>query len=184
MDDSEQQQIFDDTARLAAEVELGREVIDGLLTQLGEQLGIAGLGLDEHGIAQLTVDDDIAITLAHQPGFPGLIASLPLPNEGPGCGALQRRLLQANASWQRSGGGAFLMTPGDKALLLARRISLAGSDVSRLATALTDFARQSRDWLREIDLFLDLFEEDEGDADSDSANHIDDQRPAANFMRV
>ena len=150
---------FDAAVRLIAETDLDHHAIEALVAELGHQLGLEALQLDASGTVSLATDDETSITLGHQPGLPGLVASMPMPCDGPGRDQALRHLLQANASWAATGGGCFSILPGEFHPALFRRISLADGDIERVAGELTQFAQLGREWLQEIALFTDLFDQ-------------------------
>jgi len=169
MTSASQPDAFDTAVQLFSSTDMDREELDELVSELGRRLGLHEAKLDSSGTLALGIDDDVEMALGYQPGVAALIASVSLPCEGPGREGLLRHLLQANGSSRPTQGGVFAMAPGDKTLMLARRISLADRDVDRIANDLADFAELACDWLREIELYLDLFEERE-DAEESADN--------------
>ena len=52
-----------------------RADIDHLLAQLGKHLGLTGLKLNEDGMAQLRIDNEIDLLLVHYAHLPGLVVA-------------------------------------------------------------------------------------------------------------
>lgn len=146
------------TIQQIAEERLEESEIRSLVRELGSHLGVDALELDEDGMGSLGADDAVVL-LSRQAGFPGITASVLLPNEPTARPLIYRRLLQANLSWADTGGGAFFLLPGDDTLILARRISLAHRNPERAASELSDLIELGRHWITEIEMFSDLFDE-------------------------
>jgi hypothetical protein len=134
---------------------MSREEIAALVRALGEKIGLADFAFDADGLATIAAEDLVLLASCQQ-GFPGFTAAALLPNERRARPIVYRRLLQANLSWDETGGGAFFLLPGDDTLALASRISLADRDLDRAARDLTNLVELGRHWTTEIELVSDL----------------------------
>lgn len=132
--------------------------VRSLARALGERVGVEDLELDRDGLATIAAEDAVVL-LSCQQGFPGLTASVLLPNEPRARPLVYRRLLQANLSWAETGGGAFFLLPDDDTLVLAGRIGLAHRDLDRAAAELSQLVELARHWTTEIEMVSDLVEE-------------------------
>ena len=134
------------------DTQLNREDVDEIVRGLGKIVGIDDLALDESGVAELVVDDDIELSLLHLPTLPGIVAAVCMPDGAENNDALLRRLLQSNMSWALTQGGCFAYVP--PRLALCRLIPLAPSDSERLDRELAAFVELCKAWRREITDFL------------------------------
>jgi hypothetical protein len=126
-----------------------RADVAAALADLGRQIGVERLELDEQGTAEITVDGGIDVTLAHLPPLPGLVAAAAVAEADDG-GVLARRLLQANTSWALTQGGSFAMLPGRPELMLCRLIPVAGRDGAALDQDLAAFVELVVAWRDQI----------------------------------
>jgi hypothetical protein len=126
-----------------------RADVAAALAELARHLGLERLELDAQGTAEITVDGEIDVTLAHLPPLPGLVAAAVVA-EAAGDGALARRLLQANTSWALTQGGSFAMLPGRPELMLCRLIPVVGRDGAALDQDLAAFVELVGAWRDEI----------------------------------
>lgn len=140
---------------------LTRSDMAQLVEAFGARVGADGLRLDEDGVAALTVDDELEICLIHLPHWPGLVAAAPLPEAARTSDAVLRALLQANMSWERTGGGSFALVPQTNQPMFCRLIPLATPDAAALDRQLAEFVELAQAWHDEIELFLDDQDDDE-----------------------
>jgi hypothetical protein len=103
---------FDEVSRSLGEGPQSRAEIERVLADLGRHLRLEGLGLNEDGVAQLRVDGEIDVLLAHYPHLPGLVVAIPVPEADADDPSHVKLLLQANMSWQLTQGGIFSTVPG------------------------------------------------------------------------
>lgn len=100
---------------------MDRGQAEALVTELGTQLGIPGLALDERGSATLAIDEGaVIVTLGHNPRA-GAIDLMVCLDEIEPSGAQLGRLLVANFGWTATDGAAFALEPASGALVLQRR---------------------------------------------------------------
>jgi hypothetical protein len=154
--------IESELARLR-ETQLDRAQIDEIVRGLGELIGVEGLELDESGVAELVIDDDVELSLIHLPAFPGVVAAIPMPEGAENDGPLLRKLLQTNMTWALTQGGSFVFVPPRVAL--CRLIPLAPSDSERLDRELATFVELAKAWRNEITAYLTGEGVDEDDAE-------------------
>ena len=148
----------------ASTADLSREDVQAILHQFATHIGLDGLELDETGSAEIVVDEGVVVTLDHQPGFPGVVASSPMPDDPEHRGDLLRRLLKANMSWALTRGGAFGLLPPDDDLRFCRHLLLADRDMERIDQALSGFVQDVTRWTEDIELYLDTLNHDESSA--------------------
>lgn len=140
------------------ETQLNREQVDEIVAGLGKIIGVDDLALDESGVAELVVDEDIELSLIHLPHFPGIVAAIPMPEGAENDGQLLRKLLQANMSWAMTQGGSFAFVPPRVAL--GRLIPLTQTDSERLDRELAAFVELATAWRNEITEYLNAGEDD------------------------
>lgn len=143
--------IESELARLR-ETQLDRAQIDEIIRELGEIIGVEELELDESGVAELFIDDDVELSLIHLPAFPGIVAAIPMPEGAENDGPLLRRLLQSNMTWALTQGGSFVLAPPRVAL--CRLIPLANQDSERLDRELAMFVELAMSWRDEVAAYL------------------------------
>jgi Tir chaperone protein (CesT) family len=103
---------------------MDRSQADALVTRLGEELGIAGLALDDGGSCTLFIDDGaVIVNLGHNPQAQSIDLMTCLDAVEPGR-ALLARLLEANFGWRLSG-ATFAIEPGSGSVILQRRLTAA-----------------------------------------------------------
>lgn len=136
------------------DTELSREQIDEIIHGLGDIIGVEDLALDEQGVAELTVDDDVELSLIHLPAFPGIVAAAAMPEGAEENDLVLRRLLQTNMSWSLTQGGSFVMVP--PRLALCRLVPLATQDSNQLDHELATFVDLVQAWRGEIEAFMSI----------------------------
>lgn len=143
--------IENELARLQ-ETQLNRDDINEIVRELGEIVGVDDLALDEAGVAELIVDDEIELSLLYLPALPGIVAAISMP-EGPEENEqLLRKLLQTNMSWTMTQGGCFVYVP--PRIALCRLVPLTAHDSERLDHELAAFVELGKTWKTEINNFL------------------------------
>ena len=133
-------------------VELTRDQIDTILVELGDHIGVDQLKLDENGVAELIVDDEVELSLVHLPTFPGIVAAVPMPEGSEESNEVLRRLLRTNMSWTMTQGGCFAIVPPRVAL--CRLVLLAEGQTEQLDNQLAMFVDLAKAWQEEIQSFL------------------------------
>jgi hypothetical protein len=124
-----------------------RSDIEATVAALGHHLGLNGLALNEDGVAQLRIDQELDVMLVHYAQLPGLLVVVPIPEVDAGDVRHLKVLLQANMSWQLTSGGLFSTVPGTDepalfGLLLTRDRRIA--DIDRELAALVACAKTWR----------------------------------------
>lgn len=142
------------------ESELDREQIDEIVRGFGELIGVDDLMLDESGVADLVIDDDVELSLIHLPAFPGIVAAVAMPEGAENDGPLLKRLLQTNMSWALTQGGTFAFVPPRVAL--CRLVPLTPNDSERLDRELAMFIELAKAWRDEIAAHLAGAGDDQG----------------------
>ncbi|MEM7023292.1 MAG: CesT family type III secretion system chaperone [Pseudomonadota bacterium] len=132
-----------------------RAEIQTVLTAYASYVGLQSLKLDERGIAECIVDDELPLTFLHLPHLPGIIVAAPLPGDATRDDALLRGLLRANLSWSNTQGGSFALLPPLREPMLCRLIPLVKIDAATLDRELASFVDLVRAWHVEIELYLD-----------------------------
>lgn len=131
------------------ESDLTREQVDEIIRGLGKIVGLDDLALDEHGVAELTVDDALELSLIHLKNYPGIIAAVAMPEGAEDNPAILRKLLQVNMSWSLTQGGSFVFVP--PRLALCRLIPLTAGDSAVLDQELATFVALGKAWQAEIE---------------------------------
>lgn len=126
-----------------------REDLDASVAELGIHLGIDGMVLDDDGVAEITVEDDVDVTLMHLPGAPGLVLAAEVANSRDLGHDELRRILQSNMSWDLTLGGCFAMLPESDEVLLCRVVLSVGREASDLDQEIDAFTDVVRGW-REV----------------------------------
>lgn len=133
---------FDEVSRSLGEGPQTHAEIERIVIDIGQHLGLEGLELNEDGVAQLRIDREIDVLLAHYAHLPGLVVAIPVPEADADDPSHVRSLLQANISWQLTQGGIFSTVPGTDepalfSLLLTRDRGMAEieRDLAALVTA-------------------------------------------------
>lgn len=123
-----------------------RADVDAAVAALGAEIGIADLALDEDGMAELSVDDDVDVTLMYLPHTPGLVLAAEVANARDLGDEELRDLLQSNLSWDLTLGGAFAMLPESEEVLLCRLMLSAGREAAELDEEIDAFVEVVRGW--------------------------------------
>jgi hypothetical protein len=125
---------------------MDRSQADALVADLGARLGLAGLALDEGGVATLTLDDaPWSVSIGHAPKRRRARPD-DQPRGGEVTGArVAEVLLAANFGWRAAGGGVcFAVEPSSGALVLQRRC--ADEDGPRLHDILENLLVAAETW--------------------------------------
>ena len=161
MSDAASPEVLESQLLRIAEQESDREAADRMVAALGAHLGLPDLHLNEEGLAWLTVEKDVDLSLLHSPSLPGLIAAATMPVAAATNHKVLRALLRANHSWPASGGGVFAMAPGVEAPILLRLLPGSEDGPAALDGAIAEFVALVRDWQTEI---ADRVDEPDGTA--------------------
>lgn len=137
---------FDAVSRSLAEGPQSRAEMQRVVAGLGRHLGLQGLGLNEDGVAQLRIDGEIDVLLAHYPHLPGLVAAIPIPEVDADDPAHLRLLLQANISWQLTQGGIFSTVPGTDQPALFSLLLTRDRDAAEIERCLAAAVACAREW--------------------------------------
>ena len=151
---------IDRTVRKLAEASFGRDDLEAILAALPDAGGPAGVVLDRNGACILDDDEGLAITLAFQEPFPGLVLMAPLLETLEAPGPIAIKLLRANKDWNATRAGIFAGMGPDQPLLYVQRVPLAGAGPADLLEALQDFAAFVHDWNADIQFYLEGTERD------------------------
>lgn len=145
-------------ARVAKTVEtkLERADVEAVLAAFTRRNGLPDMAFDEDGTVEMTIGDELDVTLALVPHFAGLLAVAALPEELAERDDITRRLLQANLSWPLTSGGTFARLPEGGAPAFCKLIGLAERDDRVFERELMAFAERAQAWLEEIGLTIDL----------------------------
>ena len=119
-----------------------------LIHELGSQIGLPDLELDEDGACYLTFDD-VLLCLQADEDFSHLTVYAPivdLPAEGRETVLLE--LLGANFFWKGSAGATFAYSTGAEKVILQIRLALPSLTLPDLASALESFVNQCEHWTK------------------------------------
>jgi hypothetical protein len=125
---------------------MDRSQADAVVADLGARLGLAGLALDEGGVATLTLDDGaLVVSIGHAPNAGALDLMISLEGVEVTGARVAEVLLAANFGWRAAGGGAcFAVEPSSGALVLQRRC--ADEDGPRLHDILESLLVAAETW--------------------------------------
>ena len=136
------------------DVTMSRQSIDDLMQSLGEMIGIEdenGLALDDDGIVEVIVDNDVELTIAHLPHLPGVIVAAPMPEETASNPQVLRYALRMNMNWMNIEGGCFTFV--DPYLAICKFIPLHQGTAAKLDQQLARFIGKSKQWK---ELFMNM----------------------------
>ncbi|THF64111.1 type III secretion system chaperone [Pseudothauera rhizosphaerae] len=113
------------------------------IADLGQQLGIGELALNEDGVCTLSIDDGRwLVIIGYHPSEGGLRLMICVDDLIPDAGQLAE-LMTAHFAWRESAGTTFALAPGSGALVLQRQVSdvqLAAIDLADTVALLVDCA--------------------------------------------
>lgn len=138
------------------ETTLEREDIEDVLAAYAKRNGLPPMMFDDNGLIDLTIKDELPLALMHIPPFPGVMASVGLPEGLAARDDILRDLLRANRSWAATGGATFAKLPDGGDYVLCRLISLADRDDEAFERAFLAFAEFALEHVRSIELAFDL----------------------------
>lgn len=142
---------------------MDRAQADLLVAELGRQLGIERLVLDEHGSCTLAIDEGaVIVSLGHSPQA-GSIDLMVCFDEVEPSGPQLARLLAANFGWLATDGAAFALEPGSGALVVQRRWPGPNAGQGSLRSALESLVAVAEAWSRELARTAPALDDDEGD---------------------
>lgn len=122
-------------------------IVDEILKQLGSELGLGQLALNDEGLCQLIVDDVIEIDLEAPPGDHAFYLSTAIgPYPESGRAAAYAELLAANVSGQIASRGFFALDDEDARVVLCRRFDGRDLDYGRFKRTLEAFIDDARRW--------------------------------------
>lgn len=111
---------------------------DGLLTELADRIGLAGLALDSEGSAQLAFDDVfVSLQLDEDAGY--LVLTSPIGEPAGDKAEAYGRLLDANHYWSATGGGTLSRQRDSGVVFLQRGLPVSGLDGAAFETELQRF---------------------------------------------
>ena len=134
---------------------MDRSQADALVSELGEQLGIAGLALDESGSCTLAIDDGaVVLSLGHNPGASSIDLMICLDDID--TTRLQlRRVLLANFGWLTTAGASFALEPMSGALVLQRRCTAADLGHGGLRAVVESLVGSAEGWSKRLAALAD-----------------------------
>lgn len=135
------------------ETQLDRTQVNEIVRNFGELIGVEELELDETGVAELVVDNDVEVSLIHLATFAGVVAAIPMPEGAEKDGMLLRKFLQTNMSWALTQGGSFVFIP--PRVVLCRLILLVNGNDKQLDQELAMFVELAKGWRDEITAYLE-----------------------------
>ena len=160
--------IESELARLQ-ETQLNRDDVNEIVSELGKIIGVEDLALDESGVAELIVDEEVELSLLYLPALPGIVAAISMPEGPEDNDQLLRKLLQTNMSWAMTQGGCFVYVPPRVAL--CRLVPLTSHDSERLDHELAAFVELGKAWRKEINAFME-------EGDQASVESVDEEEAA------
>lgn len=129
---------------------MDRTQADAWISQLGGDLGIDELALDEAGVCSIALDEGAIIaSLGYEPGRGTLHLMICLDEIVP-AGAQLYELLSANFGWSQTDGGAFAVEPATGALVLQRRCSEHDMQLGGLYAVLAGMVAVAEHWARRL----------------------------------
>ncbi len=145
----------DATARALMETTMSREAVNDILTTLPDVGGPANLKLDDSGDCEFRDRDGRRMAISHREPYAAvtLMAELLEATDAPP--VLQTMLLEANATWQSTRGGAFGSTGPNGPIVYCRHVPMIGVDAAGFLAALLDFRAFASEWDTEIQFLLD-----------------------------
>lgn len=124
-----------------------------LTAELGRQLGVEGLALDEQGSASLQIDDVVLNLEADDDGrtlvLHAVVGTPPRRGETPT--ELSETLLRANFYHMGTGGATLGMDREAGFIALVQRMPLFGVEAVALAAAVEQFVNFAEAWTRRIE---------------------------------
>lgn len=141
---------FDRALEALPQEPLLRADVDSFLRAFGEHIGVAGLALDEDGLAVITIDGEVELTLLHLIQLPGLIVAAPIPDVPIDQPAYLTALFQANMSWPLTRGGIFAMLPNFDEIMLCWMLFPGDRDLERIDREFAEIVEFAKSWTAEI----------------------------------
>ncbi len=121
-----------------------------LVAELGRQLGIADLALDEGATCTLFVDDGaVIVSFGFNKTAQAIDLMICLDAVEPATAPLAL-LLRANFSWLGSRGATFAIEPASGALVLQRRVAGNAVHVAELRQALEELVAAADAWAKRL----------------------------------
>lgn len=124
------------------------DAVSGLITALGEQLGMPGLKLDAKGTCQLVFDETWVVTVVHAPARQSLVLDCVASPLGASIERSTDALaaaLRGNFMGQATAGGWLCIGPDGRAHL-QWQTPLAGVTAAQVAAALSALLQSAETW--------------------------------------
>ena len=140
---------------------MGRKELDGLVSDLGKEIGIPDLALDEESYGCLFVDD-VALNLEYDEEGNRLLLYTRL-GEAPERGreSFYETLLDANLFWKGTGGATIGLDKETGGVLLAYGFDLDGTSLADFKTVVENFVNIAETWIGRV---RDFEPEEKGEA--------------------
>lgn len=128
-------------------------MVDRLLTDLGNEMGIGGLVFDESDSCLLQFDEKITVLLLYE-GRENVIYLFSyvgsLPEDERKSNVMLIKMMGANYRWQEAGGATLSIRPGDNDVVLTRKMEMDAIDINKLKSAVSDFVLAQEKWAVEM----------------------------------
>ena len=121
------------------------------ITELGNQLGVPGLSLDENGICTISFERTWSLTITHDTEL-GLVifhtdlGAIPQSD----LLSVQSLLLEANVLWCGTGGATFGVVPGSRRVILSFQERSEQIDTDTLLGVVESFQALAQFWMSAI----------------------------------
>lgn len=126
--------------------------IKDVLQELGRQMGLDGVKLDDNGVCRLIFDGKIVVDIEAPAAEKGTVymyaAVCPLPAEGKE--ALYGTLLEANLFGRGTGGAAFAIDTEMAEVLLYQSFDMEKVEVQEFKESLQHFAAHVGGWMEKL----------------------------------
>lgn len=122
--------------------------IPDAIAELGHQIGLPGLALDETGRCRVNFDGDLSIDLESEPGGRSLRLSAPAtPLPAGQCSSeVLELLLRANAFGTSTGGAHFSLSRTDGQVLFEHRLDMRTLDFGSFTLGVESFVNHLEGW--------------------------------------
>ena len=146
---------------------MDRTRAEALVADLGQQLGIEALALDERGTCTLAIDEGaVIVTLGHNTRTGSIDLMVCLDEVEPSTTQLVR-VLGANFGWLETAGATFALEPGSGAMVLQRRCHGPELDHGGLRRAVEALVATADGWSRRLAVMANAAEDGEADGPLD-----------------
>ncbi len=148
---------------------MDRTRAEALVAELGQQLGIEGLVLDERGTCTLAINEGaVIVTLGHNPRTGSIDLMACLDEVEPSTTQLVR-VLGANFGWLETAGATFALEPGSGALVLQGRCLGPALDHGGLRRAVETLVATADGWSRRLAVMASAAEDGEAEGALDAS---------------